>query len=70
MIDFSSLLSNTLVQWAALLIGLLLIFIVLRYFLHVVVHILHFILNFFWHGCFAVIVILLLLYILHAFKLI
>lgn len=68
--DINNLLSSSVVQWGILIFALIVIFIVLRYFFHIVMHVVRFILHFFWHGCFMTIAILLLLYILHAFKLI
>jgi hypothetical protein len=70
MIDLSTLFSSPVVQWALPLLGLALIFIIVRYFFHIVAHIFTFVLHFFWHGCFTAVAILLLLYILHAFNLI
>ena len=57
-IDLSSISS-----WIWLIIGLVILFIILRYFFHVVVKIVHFVLSFFWHGC-AVAVVLLVLYLI------
>ena len=50
-------------SWIGLIIGLVILFIILRYFFHVVVQIAHFILSFFWHGC-AVVFVLLVLYLI------
>ncbi len=54
--------------WVWIIAGLVIVFIVLRYFFHVVVHIFHFIMNFFWHGCITVIVLLVIYFILRALK--
>ena len=51
-------------SWIWLVIGLVILFIVLRYFFHIVVKIVHFILSFFWHGCVIVIVLVVLYLIL------
>jgi hypothetical protein len=50
---------------AALIIGLLLLFVLLRYFMHIIIRMFHFALSFFWHGCLIVIVIGIALIILH-----
>ncbi len=57
---------SSLSSWVWIVLGLLLAFVVLRYFLHIVVHILHFLLGFFWHGCIAVIVLFVIYFALHA----
>ena len=52
--------------WIWIAAGLVIVFIILRYFLHIVVHIVHFIMSFFWHGCATAIVLLLIYFILRA----
>jgi hypothetical protein len=52
--------------WIWIIAGLVIVFIILRYFFHVVVHIFHFVMNFFWHGCITIIVLLGLYFILRA----
>lgn len=69
-IDLSSLLSNSVIQWAIIIITLVLVVIIARYFFHIVAHILHFIMGFFWHGCGTILIILIVWYLLHYFKLI
>ena len=53
-------------SWLWIVIGLVTAFIVLRYFFHVVVHLFHFVMSFFWHGCLAFIVLFVLYFILRA----
>jgi len=60
-IDLSNL--NT---WIWLILGLAILFVILRYFFHVVVKIVHFVLSFFWHGCVVAVVLLVLYLILRA----
>gem|GEM_PF-2043621 len=69
-IDLGNPLSNSIVQWAIIIIALILALVILRYFFHILAHILHFIMRFFWHGCGTVIAILILWYILRYFRLI
>lgn len=51
-------------SWFWLAIGLVIAFLILRYFFHVVVHIFHFIMSFFWHGCATVLVLIAVYYVL------
>ena len=60
-IDFSHIMS-----WFWVAIALVIVFVILRYFFHIVVHIFHFIISFFWHGCVTLIVIIVIYYILRA----
>jgi hypothetical protein len=60
------LLASTAVQWALIIVALILLVIAIRFF----AHILHFIMRFFWHGCGTIIIILIVWYLLHYFKLI
>ncbi len=69
-IDLSNPISNSTVQWMIIIIALVLVVIIARYFLHIVAHILHFIIHFFWHGCGTILIILIIWYLLHYFKLI
>lgn len=61
-IDLSSINSSFL-----LIIGLVIAFVVLRYFFHVIVHIFHFVMSFFWHGCLTLIVLFVIYFILRAY---
>ena len=61
MIDISSLTNSPLFGWVILIVGLILLFIVLRYFLHVVVHII----RLFWKGCLGIVLIVVVWFILH-----
>ena len=51
-------------SWFWIAIGLVVAFVILRYFLHVVVHIFHFVMSFFWHGCATVLVLAAIYYVL------
>jgi hypothetical protein len=53
-------------SWLWIVIGLVTAFIVLRYFFHVVVHLFHFVMSFFWHGCLTFIALFVLYFILRA----
>ena len=53
-------------SWIWLIAGLVIVFIILRFFFHIVVHILHFIFRFFWHGCVVVIVLAVIYLILRS----
>jgi len=53
-------------SWVWIIMGLVIVFVILRYFFHVVVSIFHFITRFFWHGCITVVVLLVIYYILRA----
>jgi len=61
---------SSILQWAVIIVALVLVFIIVRYFLHIVTHILQFVLHFFWHGCGTILIILIVWYLLHYFKLI
>lgn len=50
-------------SWIWLILGLVILFVILRYFIHIVVQIAHFVLSFFWHGC-AIAVVLSVLYLI------
>lgn len=53
-------------SWFWIIIGLVITFVILRYFFHVVVHIFHFVMSFFWHGCITLIVLFVIYFILRA----
>jgi len=55
--------------WIWAIASLVIVFIILRFFLHIVVRIFHFVMNFFWHGCITVVVLLVIYYIFRAFGL-
>jgi len=65
-LDPAPFLSSPLVLWIILVVALAAVFVILRYFLHIVMHLLRFL----WHGCLVLIVLLLVLYLLRFFKLI
>ncbi len=61
---------SNLSSWVWILAGLVIAFVVLRYFLHIAVHIAHLVLGFFWHGCVVFIVLLVIFYalrVMHVF---
>jgi hypothetical protein len=66
--NLSSITSNQLFQLAILVIAAVLVFIIIRYFFHVIVHIFHFVSSFLWHGCVIVVVLAIVLFILHYLK--
>ena len=51
-------------SWIWIIIGLVILFVILRFFFHIVLQIFHFLMSFFWHGCATVIVLLALYYVL------
>ena len=53
-------------SWIWLILGLAILFVILRYFFHIVVQIVHSVLGFFWHGCSVAVVLLVLYLILRA----
>jgi hypothetical protein len=57
---------SSLSSWVWIILGLLLAFVFIRYFLHIIVGALHLVLGFFWHGCIAVIVLFAIYVALHA----
>ena len=66
-IDFSNM---TLSTWIWIIASVVILFILLRFFLHIVLRILHFMLRFFWHGLSVIILLLILYFILHALNVI
>ena len=63
-IDLSGLTSSPLFGWALLILGLVLVFVILRFFFHIVTAIFHFLLRFIWHGIALLIIIVLILKLL------
>ena len=57
-------------SWFWITISLVIVFVILRYFFHIVVRIIHFVLSFFWHGCVTLIVIIVIYYILRVLHII
>jgi hypothetical protein len=55
-----------LVSWIWIAVGVVIVYVILRYFFHIIVRIFHFLLSFFWHGCITVIALLVIYYILRA----
>ena len=66
-IDLSSM---TLSSWIWIIASIVIVFVILRFFLHIVLRILHFLLRFFWHGLSVIILLLILYFILHALNVI
>jgi hypothetical protein len=52
--------------WIWIIISLVAVFVIFRFFFHIVVKVFHFILSFFWHGCVTIIVLLVIYFILRA----
>jgi hypothetical protein len=57
--DFSAISS-----WIWLSVGLVIVFVILRFFFHIVLQVFHFSMSFFWHGCATAIVLLAIYYVL------
>ena len=53
-------------SWIWTIAGLVIVFIILRYFLHVVVQILQFLFKFIWHGCITIVILMAIYYLLRA----
>jgi len=51
-------------SWIWIVMGLVILFVILRFFFHIVLQIFHFLMGFFWHGCVTVIVFLAIYYVL------
>jgi len=54
-------------SWIWLIVALVLIFVVLRFFSHIAGHLFHFVVGFFWHGCITAVAILAIYFVLRAF---
>jgi hypothetical protein len=63
-IDLSGLTSSPLFGWALLILGLVLVFVILRFFFHIITAIFRFLLRFIWHGIALLIIIVLILKLL------
>jgi hypothetical protein len=59
---------NQLFQLAILVIAVVLVFVGVRYFFHIILHVFHFLTNFLWHGCLILVVLAVVLGILHYLK--
>ena len=68
MTNLSSIPLPQLFQLGILILGVVLIFFIVRYFFHILVGIFHFLMNFFWHGCLIVVVLAIMLGVLHYLK--
>jgi hypothetical protein len=53
-------------SWIWITISLLVVFVMFRFFFHIMVRIFHFVISFFWHGCITAIVLLVIYFILRA----
>lgn len=53
-------------SWFWIIAGLVIVFVIFRFFFHIVVRIFHFITSFFWHGCITAVVLLVIYFILRA----
>ena len=53
-------------SWFWTIIGVVILFVIFRFFFHIVVRIVHFAMSFFWHGCVTTIVLLVIYFILRA----
>lgn len=61
MIDISHISS-----WIWIVAALAILFVVFRFFSHIVARIFHFVIGFFWHGCITLIVLFVIYFILRA----
>lgn len=61
MVDLSNISS-----WVWIIVGLIIVFVVFRFFSHIVGNIFHFVMSFFWHGCITLIVLFVIYYILRS----
>ena len=61
MVDLSNISS-----WVWLVVWLVILFLVFRFFSHIVIRIIHFVMSFFWHGCITLIVLFVIYYILRS----
>ena len=52
--------------WIWITVSLVIVFVIFRFFFHIVVRIFHFVMSFFWHGCVTVIVLFVIYLILRA----
>jgi hypothetical protein len=68
MANLANITFDQLFQLAILVIALVLVFVIVRYFFHIIVHIFHFVTNFLWHGCVIVVVLAIVLGVLHYLK--
>ena len=63
-------LSQTLNIWVWAIVALVIVVVILRFFLHTVVHVIQFAFRFFWHGCSIAILLLVIYFILHILNII
>ena len=54
------------INWIWLIAVLVIMLVFLRFFSHIVAHVFHFIISFFWHGCATVAVLLVVYFILRS----
>ena len=52
--------------WFWIIVSLVIVFVIFRFFFHIVVRIFHFAISFFWHGCITAIALLLIYFLLRA----
>ena len=52
-------------SWIWIIIALVIVFVILRFFFHIVQGVVHAVTHFFWHGCSIAIVLLVLYFVLH-----
>jgi hypothetical protein len=69
MTSLSSITIDQLFQLAILAVAVVIVFLIVRYFFHIVVHVFHFLTNFLWHGCLILVVLAIVLGVLHYVKL-
>jgi hypothetical protein len=68
MANLANITFDQLFQLAILVIALVLVFVIVRYFFHIIAHIFHSVTSFLWHGCAIVVVLAIVLGVLHYLK--
>ena len=53
-------------SWMWIIASLVILFVIFRFFSHIVARIIHLVMSFFWHGCLTIIVLFVIYFILRA----
>jgi hypothetical protein len=53
-------------SWVWIVVWVVILFVIFRFFSHIVIRIIHFVMSFFWHGCITLIVLFIIYYILRS----
>ncbi len=54
-------------SWIWIIVAVIVVIVILRFFLHIVVRAVHFVMSFFWHGCALIVGLVALYFVLRAF---